>query len=205
MGPISRGAGLVSATCRTRQDGTRTVRNADDNYATPAWCVREILPYVLPDRPCTVLDPCCGSGAILDAVTSDAPWSSTMGIEIDLNRFQQVRSKYERKDLSFQIMHSDALNESCVWPSADLILTNPPYRLALEFLRRALDEDGTVAFLLRLNFLGSQARREFWRDNAFDVYVLSRRPSFTGNGTDATEYAWFVRREGQKERRWHVL
>ena len=47
--------------------------------------------------------------------------------------------------------------------------------------------------LLRINFLGSQKRYDFWQQFPPDgLYVLSKRPSFTGKGTDSIDYAWFV-------------
>lgn len=47
--------------------------------------------------------------------------------------------------------------------------------------------------MLRINFLGSIARHEWWKNNQpTALYVLSKRPSFSGKGTDATDYAWFV-------------
>ena len=76
---------------------------------------------------------------------------------------------------------------------------NPPYRKAAEFIRQAIGErsrGGKVAALLRLNFLGSSRKRiDLVGPGSClrSVLVLSRRPSFTGDGrTDACEYAWFV-------------
>lgn len=47
--------------------------------------------------------------------------------------------------------------------------------------------------LLRLAFLESKKRCDFWQKHPVSkLYVLSERPSFTGAGTDATAYAWFV-------------
>jgi methylase of polypeptide subunit release factors len=77
----------------------------------------------------------------------------------------------------------------------DLVIGNPPYNKAQDFAEHALSfvkEDGTIAMLLRLNFLGSQKREAFLREHFPNVYVLSHRPSFTNGGTDATEYAWFT-------------
>lgn len=77
----------------------------------------------------------------------------------------------------------------------DLIISNPPYSLAQEFLTKALEIAGKtpVAFLLRLNFLGGQKRAAFWREHEPDqIWISPRRPSFTGGGTDATEYAWML-------------
>lgn len=80
----------------------------------------------------------------------------------------------------------------------DLVVGNPPYKYAEEFVRaglEALESDGTMIYLLRLAFLEGQARaRGLWKTHRPDkVYVLGRRPSFTGNGrTDATAYALYV-------------
>ena len=47
--------------------------------------------------------------------------------------------------------------------------------------------------LLRINYLGSISRHEWWKENTpIAIHVLSKRPSFTGKGTDATDYAWYV-------------
>jgi hypothetical protein len=88
-----------------------------------------------------------------------------------------------------------------MWPGSigerwDLIIGNPPFSLALEFVERSLffNDEATVAFLLRLSFLESAARFRtgIWAELA-RVHVLAERPSFTGNGrTDASAYAWFV-------------
>jgi hypothetical protein len=46
--------------------------------------------------------------------------------------------------------------------------------------------------LLRLAFLESRRRVAFWRANPLArLYVLARRPSFVGTGTDMAAYAWF--------------
>jgi hypothetical protein len=90
-----------------------------------------------------------------------------------------------------------------------VVITNPPYNRADAFVERALAERAphpwtTVAMLLRLNWLGGMKRAAFHRRHTADVYVLPRRPSFTGGGTDATEYAWLVWRH-HGGGRWMVL
>ena len=46
------------------------------------------------------------------------------------------------------------------------------------------------------------AQRDIWadwmRENTPCVFILPNRPSFTGNGTDAAEYGWFVWSNGIK-------
>ncbi len=76
---------------------------------------------------------------------------------------------------------------------SDWIITNPPYRQAEQFVRHGMLHAERTAWLLRLNFLGSQKRVPLHARFDPDVHVLSKRPSFTYDGrTDATEYAWFV-------------
>jgi hypothetical protein len=73
-----------------------------------------------------------------------------------------------------------------------VIVTNPPYSLADEFCRHAISVATEVFLLLRLNFLGSQRRKEWWTHHEPSaLFVLSKRPSFVNGKTDSTEYAWF--------------
>lgn len=56
-----------------------------------------------------------------------------------------------------------------------------------------------LAFVLRLNFLGSTKRSGLWHDHPPDaVYTLEPRPSFTGGGNDSTEYALIVWRHARR-------
>lgn len=86
----------------------------------------------------------------------------------------------------------------------ELVIGNPPFNDAEAHVRHAMSlayPGGHVAFLLRLALLESAARIPFWEEfPARRVYVLSQRPSFTGNGkTDSCAYAFFVWRKGDTE------
>jgi hypothetical protein len=74
-------------------------------------------------------------------------------------------------------------------------ITPAPLPVAEKHMRRCLDvvaPGGHVALLLRLAMLEGTERREFWLQHpARKVWPLSRRPSFTGSGSDATAYGWF--------------
>lgn len=81
------------------------------------------------------------------------------------------------------------------------IITNPPFNLALQFIQKALDDvrdGGYVIMLLRLNFLETKARKEFF-DNYMPEYIFvhHKRMSFIeGGGTDSVAYAHYVWRKG---------
>ena len=129
--------------------------------------------------PGSVLEPCAGRGAITDAVRSHWPDVPVAQFDINPDITQTTVRKLDYLD------HEDVL-------TYDLCITNPPFSLAEEFVRKARTHCREVIMLLRLGFLESNKRAEFWRDNPADVYVLSRRPSFTGGPTDSCPYAWFA-------------
>lgn len=186
----------MSATGRSASAGTGHVRHPDDFYRTPAWCVRAILPHLDMPADADVFDPACGDGAILDAIREALPNAATYGIEIDWDRATLARRHNVRA--------ADALTLGPDWWDVDFIVMNPPFRHAEAFVRKALAHAGTVAALLRLSWMASQKRVAFWREHPADVYVLPKRPSFTGKGTDACDYAWFVWGPGRGGR-WRVL
>lgn len=75
---------------------------------------------------------------------------------------------------------------------AEWIIGNPPYDRAEAHTRHALRFSRHVVFLLRLAFVESLGRRNFWRDHpARHIWALSRRPSFTGGRTDSAAYGVF--------------
>jgi hypothetical protein len=166
-------------------------RRPDDFYSTPPWCTRAILAHL---QPGTVLDPCAGTGAVLDVVREE--WGvPTLAIEVDAAR---------KIPAAHVVARHNALGPE-PWPRADLVVTNPPYRGALAFVRRALLEcSGDCVFLLRLNFLASLGRAPFHHKHPCDVFVLPRRPSFVHGGTDATDYAWMVWGPGRGGRLIHL-
>jgi hypothetical protein len=101
------------------------------------------------------------------------------------------------------VHHGDFL--SLTWPSGeprpDLIITNPPFKLAMEFLLKSVEivsPTGHIFFLLRNNWIASRKRRSVFvgdetrKPMAPRLNQLSHRPSFTGdNKTDAADYSWF--------------
>jgi hypothetical protein len=182
----------VSSTRMARKD------RGLDFYETPEWVTEAILPHV---PACTrIVDPCAGRGAILDAMGwPEGAW----GVEIDADRVAGTGP-------FVRVYQGDALGAD-PWTHdkrrAELVIMNPPFLHALAFVERALAEvlpGGSVFALLRLAFLEGAARVPFHRRAPADVYVLPRRPSFTGKGTDSSAYAWFAWGPGRGGR-WSVL
>lgn len=160
------------------------VRSEGDFYRTPAWCVAALWECWRPSLPAgRCLEPCAGDGALAIAAAAT------------IERVQRRQSEWTMLDVEPRrslVQQQDFLTFA-PRDGYDLIITNPPYRIAQEIIQHALEFEGaTVAMLLRLNFLASAKRAEWLRGCMPDVYVLPNRHDFTGGGGDATEYAWCV-------------
>jgi tRNA G10 N-methylase Trm11 len=91
----------------------------------------------------------------------------------------------------------------------DGIVTNPPYRLAIDFARKALYEAPYVALLLRTNFLESVGRLSFFRWlPPSRIWISSRRlpmmHRYGWSGPTApsnTCFAWFIWEAGAGRKR----
>lgn len=82
-----------------------------------------------------------------------------------------------------------------------VIITNPPFSKALQFIMKALndvEDNGYVIMLLRLNFLETKARKDFFDKHMPEyIFVHHKRMSFIdGGGTDSVAYAHYVWRKG---------
>ena len=179
----------MSATTRTRHDGSEYQRSPIDYYKTPAWCTKAILPYLPPARSPTfvALDAGAGDGAIAD----ELPYGKrTRCVENDPALAEACREK------GYQVYETDFLTDKDMLTrrTVDVVVMNPPFSKAQEFIERALllTKGGVVAVLLRINFMEGQARAPFHLINPGHILVLPRRPSFTGGGTDATGYCWLM-------------
>lgn len=88
-------------------------------------------------------------------------------------------------------------------PRAPNIVTNPPFKLAEEFVRKALDlATGKVCILARLQFLeGLQRKAMFESTPLARVWVFSKRLTMTSGGVTSEKggmlpFAWFVWEHG---------
>ena len=81
----------------------------------------------------------------------------------------------------------------------DNIITNPPYKNALEFAKHSVwIAEKKVALLLKITFLEGLERREFFEEKPpVRVWVFSRRISLCKNGDENVGkgmfcLAWFI-------------
>ena len=157
-----------------------------DDFPTPPWATRALLEHVLTgvdfaNKSC--LEPACGRGYM------SRPLSE---------RFASVTSS-DAFDYGFSDVR-DFLRAPHSARSVDWIITNPPFRLAQDFIERALHvaRDG-VAMLARTVFLESVGRYNgLFRERPPAVFAqfTERVPMVKGRvdakASTATGYAWFV-------------
>lgn len=175
-------------------------RNEADFYATPLETVYTLLDNYDGINPGDViLEPSAGNGNIIQALRKRGYKNHIDAVELRQDEYGNLLNYAD------QVLIYDYLNPLVEGQKYDVIIGNPPYSLAQEFIDKSLKllkPGGRLIFLLRTNFLESKKRFAWWQDKIpTGLYVLSKRPSFTGKGTDATSYSWFIweRREGVKQ------
>lgn len=176
----------------------------DGQYLTPVGLATQIVQTVLPacgvDRPRKILEPAVGFGVFLKPLRQAFPLAEIVGVDLRSLALRQAAVL----DVVFEL--GDFLDAEYL-EHHDLVIGNPPYEHALEFCRKALVLAPTVVFILRLGFLASIKRHPFWASSPpARVYVVSKRPSFTGDGgTDQTDYCVVCWRAGINETTLHWL
>lgn len=165
-----------------------------ETYMTPRWVCESLL------RECSLpvgrwLEPCAGTGNIIQAVNSvrdDVEWTAVELLHEYESRLRATGARVRLGDFLDVAFRAQLVRAHPKEAPFRVVMTNPPYSKTAEFLNACREVSELVVFLLRLNYLEGAERALFWRSCPPDVYVLPNRPSFTGGGTDATAYAWFV-------------
>lgn len=165
-------------------------RNKYDFYETPRVAIDKLFDnYDVAQHGTRILEPSAGSGAVCRVCRERIPESEITGVELQQELIDKLQPNVDAciQGSFFSAQHLGKY---------DIIIGNPPYSLAQEFVEKSLgllNTGGALIFLLRTAFLESQKRFSFWQRNQVNgLLILSERPSFTGKGTDATSYAWFI-------------
>jgi len=174
----------VSSTKRTKER-----KLSIDYYVTPVDEIRLFLEAFmkLESLPDGVLDPCAGGD-------KEHPMSYPAALAYFGIPSEEIVTIDIRKD-SRATIKADYLTWKRPedWDRPRMIITNPPFSVALDVIQKALydvAQNGFVVMLLRLNFFGSRRRRAFFHEYMPKyVFVHPKRMSFTPDGqTDSIEY-----------------
>jgi len=167
------------------------VRPEHDVFPTPAWAVHRFL------EACNLpggkwLEPAAGEGAIIKAVNevkTDIEWNA---FEIRQEPMLKLASIANTAAWNDDFLNSIPSNIP-IYKKWDVLITNPPFAAAQDFVEKSIQLSPVVVMLLRVNFLSSKKRAPwFQRIGTPDIYVLPNRPDFSGGGGDSCEYGWFV-------------
>jgi hypothetical protein len=147
-------------------------RKERDLYETPEWVTNALVPH-LPWMPDEVWEPACGSGKMAAA----------------LALLFEVRAT----DIDAGV---DFLDQKM---KAEAIITNPPYKLAEEFIGHAIaltSQGGFVAMLLRTDYDHASTRRCLFSDEPIFAkkVVLTKRIRWfeDSKGSPSFNHAWFI-------------
>lgn len=158
-------------------------RHADDFYPTPPEATEALLTKETFAGP--VWEPACGDGAISKVLQE----RGLLVLSTDL-----VDRGYGEPRVDF-LMERAAL--------APNIITNPPFKLFVPFVERAVAlATGKVAMLARITVLEGKARKAFYHKHPPSrVWVFSERLTFhrggiTTRGGGMLAFAWFVWEHG---------
>ena len=155
----------------------------DDLYETPAVAVKALLS--VEPVPSSVWEPACGPGAIVRELRA----TGRNVIATDLVDYDCDESECRR----------DFLLENK--PEAMCIVTNPPFKLAEEFVAKAIDLCPEVYMLMRVAFLeGLRWEKKQFRDHLARVWVFAprlpmmHRHGWSGpvNSNSGMAFGWFV-------------
>lgn len=160
--------------------------DSPDDFPTPPWATRALLEYAIGPvglDQLTCLEPACGAGHMVKVLEE---------------YFKEVRYADAHNYGTAPIR--DFLSFPYETNAVDWVITNPPFRLAEEFVIRALDVSRIgVAVLVRTVFLESVGRynRLFMNDPpAKFAQFVERVPMVKGRldqkATTATGYAWLI-------------
>ena len=122
-------------------------KDSPDDFPTPPWATRALLQHVIRDpnlSNLTCLEPACGRGYMSRPL---------------LEKFRRVDSA-DLIDYGYGEVR-DFLTYPYLAGSHDWVITNPPFKLAQEFIERAMTvANSGVAILARTVFLESVGRYE---------------------------------------------
>jgi hypothetical protein len=157
-----------------------------DDFPTPPWATRALCEAIYPTWPTwpvTCRDPAANRGHMVRPLAE-------YFTSVDASDIHDYGAGYPVADYLFGPPP----------PSVDWTITNPPFRLADQFIERALSTSYVgVAMLVRSAFLEGVGRyRDLFSKNAptdvlqFTERVVMHKGKLSANGSTATAYCWLV-------------
>lgn len=161
-------------------------RQKDDYYATDPIAMKLLLEQETFNH--NILEPSCGEGHLSKVMQSNG---------YTVESYDLVDRGFGKQEDFFNITD---------W-NGDVV-TNPPYKLAKQFIEHSLEitkNGAKIAMFLKLTFMESKGRKQFFIDNPPKfIYVSSSRiqcainGDFENVGATCIAHAWYVWEKGFK-------
>ena len=136
-----------------------------DDYQTPAYALNPLYPYLRGDM--VIWECACGAGNLVDALQSRG---------------------YEAYGTDVLTGQDFLTWEPDCW---DVVITNPPFSLKHEFLKRAYSLGKPFAFLLPLTALDTGERQKLFRDHGIEIILFDKRVHFEIPSKNIKSKSWF--------------
>lgn len=141
-----------------------------NDYQTPPYAIKPLVPFLRKDW--IIWECACGKGNLVKAF----------------------------RKLGFKVIGTDILDgyNFLTWRPEhfDVIVTNPPYSLRYEFIKRAYELGKAWAMLMPLTTLEGSKRQKLFKRYGIQLLILNKRINFeTPNGKNSGAWfpvAWFT-------------
>lgn len=158
----------------TKIIGCHGNRVKNDFYPTPPECTQVLLEFLrayhllIPGE--TIWEPACGQ-----------------------NDMVKVMCEYGYNVIATDIQGGVDFLTAELPEGVDWIITNPPFKLAQDFIKRSVEMNKPFALLLKSQYWHSAKRRQlFYEHQPALVMPLTWRPDFTGSGASLLDVMWCV-------------
>ena len=168
--------------------GKKEDRQQNDFYPSPPEVTISLMNFL--DLPVMkIWEPACGDGSMSKVL-------EVYG--------HHVTSTDLRKDCGYGEGGVDFLTAAPM--TCDMVVTNPPFNLAEQFIRKALDTAPIVAMVLKSQYWHAKKRVDLFRENT-PAYILPMtwRPDFLGGGSPTMDCIWTVWIKGNQHAQYHQL
>jgi len=165
----------------------------NDYYATPPNETEKFLNQFDITKYKNILEPACGEGHISEVI----------------RKYNTNIISYDLVDRDYQDKLVDFLKDD-IDKDFDLVITNPPFSLALEFIQKGLEVSDTVVMLAKIQLLEGQSRSKILQHMGLkEIYGYVSRCNCWRNGwklnpktgkewSGAMFMAWYVFEKGYK-------
>lgn len=163
-----------------------------DDFPTPCWATRALLRHPRYSDAIIgsdIVEPACGRGYMVKPIREFVDHGCVV-VTSDICKYPQVFGDHEPRVADF-------LDETFQLPIYAWVITNPPFKAAEAFARRALNAGLCLALFVRTNWInGVAARYRLFQEYPpsaimfFSQRVGLREGACDPNVSTATDYCW---------------